>query len=358
MARAAVQLLEDFEALPGDVAALLQRAGAVDFQAGLGWWTNFVRHVDLGSSTARLAVWRDDGGVPVAMLPLCLQRGTVSALGNYYTTRWGPGWRDAGLDVAARTEILAALLKGVLRTAAPVHTLRFIALQAGSADETALHAALRRCGCAVFPFHSFHNWQLPVSTDWPSYLATRDGRLRTTLSRMGKRFAARGGRLELLQGGPSLEAGIAAYQRVYAASWKDPEPHPQFMPGLVRAAAASGQLRMGIAWLVDEPIAAQVWLQSGRRADIYKLAHDERHKDLSPGSLLTQLLMRQALEVDHVECVDYLSGDDAYKRLWMSEVHERRGLVAYPLNSMAGLAGAAKATLGDALRRLKRPVAP
>ena len=125
------------------------------------------------------------------------------------------------------------------------------------------------------------------------------------------------------------------------------------MPGLIRAAAATGQLRMGIAWLGDEPVASQVWLQSGTRADIYKLAHDERHKDLSPGSLLTQSLMRQAFEVDRVQLVDYLSGDDDYKRLWMSQVHERRGLVAYPLKSMAGLAGAAKAALGQALRGLK-----
>ena len=352
MAHGALQLLEDFEALPGDVQALLQRAGAADFQAGPGWWRNFVRSVDLGSAAPRLAVWRE-GGVPVAALPMCMQPGSVAALGNYYTTRWGPVWHDSGLAVTARTDILAALVSAVLKLAAPVHALRFIALEAGAADETALHQALRRCGCAVFPFHAFNNWQLPVTMDWPGYLATRDGRLRTTLARMGKRFAARGGRLELLQGGPRLEAAITAYERVYASSWKEPEPHPQFMPGLIRAAAATGQLRMGIAWLGDEPVASQVWLQSGTRADIYKLAHDERHKDLSPGSLLTQSLMRQAFEVDRVQLVDYLSGDDDYKRLWMSQVHERRGLVAYPLNSMAGLAGAAKAALGQALRGLK-----
>lgn len=352
MAHGKAQLLEDFEALPGDVQALLQQAGESDFQAGLGWWQNFVRHVGLEGAAPRLAVWRD-GGRALVVLPLCVQRGRIGALGNYYTTRWGPVWPDAGLATAARAEILSALLAAVLKAAAPVRVLRFIALEHGSADETAVHLALRRCGCAVFPFHAFDNWQLPVTTDWPAYLAAREGRLRTTLTRMGKRFAARGGRLELLQGGPRLHAAVAAYERVYAVSWKQAEPHPQFMPGLIRAAAASGQLRMGIAWLGDQPVAAQVWLRSGDRTDIYKLAHDERHKDLSPGSLLTQALMRQAFELDRVRVVDYLSGDDAYKRLWMSDVHQRRGLVAYPLNSMAGLAGAARATLGQALRRFK-----
>jgi hypothetical protein len=353
MVGAAVQVLDDFEALPADVQALLQDAGATDFQAGLAWWTNFVRHVELGDAKPQLRIWREEGR-PVAALPLLVQHGQIGALGNYYTTRWGPVWRDPGIDLAARTRILSALLG----TTAPSHTLRFMALAAGSLDETALQQALRRCGCAVFPFHGFTNWQLPVTVDWPAYLRSRDGRLRTTLARMGKRFAARGGRLELLQGGPGLEAAIAAYERVYAASWKQPEPHPRFMPGLIRAAAAGGQLRLGLAWLGNEPVAAQVWLLSGERTDIYKLAHDERHKDLSPGSLLTGMLMRHAFEVDRVQLVDYLSGDDGYKRLWMSQAHERRGLVAYRLNSMAGLAGATKAALGRAIRRIASPRAP
>jgi CelD/BcsL family acetyltransferase involved in cellulose biosynthesis len=132
------------------------------------------------------------------------------------------------------------------------------------------------------------------------------------------------------------------------------------MPGLIRAAARSGVLRLGVAWLGEVPVAAQVWMVAGGRADIYKLAHDEAHKETSPGSLLTAMLMRHAFEQDRVRVVDYLSGDDGYKRLWMSEVHERTGLVAHRLRTVRGLAGAAREAAGQWLRGLRRgaPTAP
>jgi hypothetical protein len=47
------------------------------------------------------------------------------------------------------------------------------------------------------------------------------------------------------------------------------------------------------------------------RAEIFKVAYDEAHKALSPGTLVTALVMEHVLEVDRVREVDYLTGDDA-----------------------------------------------
>jgi hypothetical protein len=348
-------LYGDWAALPADVQALLDAAGATDFQASAAWWTNFVQTVDLAGAVPQLRVWRE-GGRALAALPLLLHRpaGRVTALGNYYTTRYAP-LLASGVELDAAVAALRGILASLLRDEPGVHTLRFEPLEAGSLAETALHRALQQQGCAVFGFHAFRNWLLPVRSDWPTYLATRDGPLRTTLARMGKRFAARGGRLELVQGiSGRLEDGIQAYQTVYAGSWKEPEPHPQFMPGLIRAAARNGVLRLGIAWLGEVPVAAQVWMVAGGRADIYKLAHDERHKESSPGTLLTAMLMQHAFEQDRVALVDYLSGDDGYKRLWMSEVRQRTGLVAYRLGRPRGWLGAAREQAGRWLRA-RRP---
>ncbi len=349
----------DYSALPADVRALLDSAGHADFQSSAAWWLNFVQTVDVGAAVPRLHCWRADGRV-VALLPILLQRaaGQATALSNYYTTRYAP-LLASGIDIATASAALHGLLAALLRMEPHLHTLRFEPLQAGSLAEAALRRALQENGCAVFGFHAFQNWLLPVTTDWPTYLAARDGKLRTTLSRMAKRFAARGGRLELMQGETDrLEVGVQAYQTVYAASWKSAEPHPQFMPGLIRAAARSGVLRLGIAWLGDVPVAAQVWMVAGGRADIYKLAHDEAHKETSPGSLLTAMLMQHAFEQDRVSVVDYLSGDDGYKRLWMSEVHERTGLVAYRLRRPRGWLGAVREGAGRWLRALRsRPPA-
>jgi Acetyltransferase (GNAT) domain len=347
----------DARALPADARGLLEDAGRLDIQNAAAWYDNFVQHVDLAPARPEFHVWRPQGRARL-VLPLlrCGDR-TLRELGNYYTTRWAPVVA-AGQSDAQTAQGLDLILGSLLSRPGAVHTLQLGPLEAASADERLLQAALRRQGCAVFHVHAFQNWLLPVQTDWPAYLALRDGKLRTTLSRMSRRFVTRGGRLELLQGGPGLERAIAAYQTVYAASWKDPEPHPHFMPGLIRAAAASGQLRMALAWLGEEPVAAQVWMVAGGRADIYKLAHDERHKETSPGTLLTALLMQHVFEVDRVQWVDYLSGDDGYKRLWMTEVRERRRLLAFNLRTPRGLLLAAREAAARGVKAvLRRPAA-
>ena len=109
------------------------------------------------------------------------------------------------------------------------------------------------------------------------------------------------------------------------------------MPGLIRLCAAHGWLRLGVAWLGEKPIAAQVWIVANGKADIYKSAYDEAYKAYSPGTLLTAVLMQQALDVDKVTEVDYLIGDDPYKETWVSSRRERWGTVACNSRSLTGL---------------------
>jgi CelD/BcsL family acetyltransferase involved in cellulose biosynthesis len=154
------------------------------------------------------------------------------------------------------------------------------------------------------------------------------------------------------QVGPALEAALAGYQRVYAQSWKPPEPCPGFIPGLVALAAERGWLRLGVLWLNGEPLAAQLWLTGGGKANIYKLAYAKGMEKFSAGSVLTQALMQHAMDVDRVTEVDYLSGDDAYKADWMALRRERVGLEAFDLRRPAGLLAAAR-HVASSLRKLK-----
>lgn len=86
---------------------------------------------------------------------------------------------------------------------------------------------------------------------------------------------------------------------------------------------------MGVAWLADKPIAAQLWVVADGKANIFKLAYDSAFASLSPGTVLTAALMRHVIDTDRVREVDYLTGDDPYKRLWMSHRRELWGLAAY-----------------------------
>ncbi len=338
--------------LAPDALALLAQAEHAGVELGAAWYANFVASLPELGALAHFHVLRQAGRA-VAVLPVlaarhgqpAVPRGRVQSLANYYSALWAPA-----LDSALTPELLAELLRHVARWHAPVHSLHFAPMDPGSRAWSLMQDALRLAGWGRWDFLAFGNWYLQVSSDWAGYLAQRPGELRNTLRRSEKRLLKAGAQIEIVCGGERLAAALRAYEQVYAASWKQAEPHPGFMQELIRCCARQEWLRLGVVWLEGQPIAAQVWIVAHGKAAIYKLAYDEAFKALGSGTVLTARLMRHVLEIDGVAEVDYLMGDDPYKRHWMSHRRERRGLRAYNLHTVPGLVGAAREGLTTLLR--------
>ena len=125
------------------------------------------------------------------------------------------------------------------------------------------------------------------------------------------------------------------------------------MPGLIRACVERGWLRLGVAWLKDKPIAAQLWIVANGKASIYKLAYDQAFKGYAPGTLLTAKLTQHVMLQDGVGEIDYLIGDDSYKKTWMNQRRERWGLIAYDTRSFHGIVGIVWELTSRLARRLK-----
>lgn len=269
----------------------------------------------------------------------------LAALGNYYSCLYGP----VG-DVSALTPAQWAAAASALRALPGSAVLRLQPLDAQSAWLPAFEAGLRAAGYWTAREFAFGNWHHPVPAGgFEAYWAERPSALRHSVER-GQRRLGRAGdwRIHIVADGadPQLEEAIAAYDAVYARSWKGVEPCPGFMPGLMRTAAREGWLRLGVLWLNGEALAAQVWLVQGGKADIYKLAYVSGHEKLSVGSVLTAAMMRQVMDVDRVQEVDYLSGDDAYKADWMAQRRERIALLAFDRRHPRGWLQAVRHALG------------
>ena len=219
--------------------------------------------------------------------------------------------------------------------------------------------AFRNAGLLVQTYFCFGNWYLPVNhRNFVDYLNTRSSRLSKTAKRQRRILEATGRlRFELFSGTERLDDAIADYSAVYNSSWKVPEPYPNFITGLIRTCAERGWLRLGIAYLDGQPAAAQLWIVVDGQASIYKMAYDSRFARDSVGTVLSSLLMEHVIEVDKVEVVDYLSGDDSYKRDWMSHRRERWGIVAFNSHTPYGLLAAARHLGGRAARRALDAVA-
>jgi len=350
-AKKLVQGYADFSSMPDAVLALLDKADLPYAELAPGWFQNLQQTVFKQDPGVRYYV-AARGSAPVAILPVRLARygmvRRIEAFGNYYTSLYSPI-----LSAQATTQDIANVLQSASQEHGGAHELRFAPMDADAPAFAMTLAALRSMGWVSHKYFCFGNWFLRVDADWQTYLASRSGALRSTLKRKGKRFAAAGGTLEIVSSADHAQMALAAYQHVYARSWKQPEPHPDFIPGLVRWLAGCGWLRMGIARLNGQPIAAQLWVVSHGRANIFKLAYDEAFAHFASGTLLTAHLLQHVIDTDKVQEVDYLIGDDPYKQQWMNQRRERWGIVATAPFTPVGFALTAREWLGHLYRLLR-----
>lgn len=357
-AAATVEVFAHVRDLPADAQTLMGRAERHHVEFGVDWYANLIDAVFARepAQQVRILVLRQAGRV-LAVLPTVARKAgpdrEVGALSNFYTAIYAPAVEE-GVTARDLLPLTRALRQG--GDGAPAY--RFSPMDPASREFGLFRHALDLAGLKARSYFAFGNWYEPVRLNWADYLKERSGQVRNTIKRNAKKFAAEGGSLEIVRDGERLEAGIAAYHAVYSQSWKVPEPYPDFVPGLIRLCARRGWLRLGVAWVKDKPVAAQIWIVAHGRADIYKLAYDEVYKALAPGTLLTAALMEEALDVDGVQEIDYLIGDDPYKAAWMSQRRERFGLIAYDPLTPRGLIGLIRQMAGDGWRRLRAAAPP
>ncbi len=355
--------------MPSRYEPLLSRGADSSVFFSLAWYRNFARRIL--TPAERLRIYTVDGvaSPDTARAVLFMRhasRGspfaarTLSGLANYYTSLFGPVLDPRASDVQ---ETLDALAAAIARDEIRWDLIDLHPLAADLPAFALLAGALGRAGLIVQTYFCFGNWYLQVGgRSYAEYFGGLPSQLQNTVRRKRKQLEKPNRlRIVVCRDEAGLDEALRAYQQIYAVSWKVPEPFPDFVPSLCRTCAASGWLRLGVAYVDDQPAAAQIWIVNAGIAAINKLAYDERFAKLSTGSILTAHLMEQAIDVDKVREIDYLTGDDAYKRDWMSHRRERWGIVAFNPRTPRGLlaaawnlsARAAKRSF-DAIRGLRR----
>ena len=344
-----VQAFAALDPLPSEAEILLAASPGL-FSSGAWWRTVSAFAMPPGARPCFLIATH--GGRPAGLLPLRQDDadGALSSLTTPYTCLYAPL-----LSPDLPPAILVAVFRAFARFCHGQATLRLDALAEDWPALPALEQGARAAGFSAVRFAHFGNWHETVGgLGWTRYLASRPGALRETIRRRLRRAEQAGDTsFAVITGVPDLEAGIDAFEHVYARSWKQTEPFPCFNAALMRETAAAGLLRLGIWRIGGVPVAAQFWIVEAGTATVLKLAHDEAFQAHSPGTVLTALMLRRFFDEEQFTAIDLGRGDDAYKRRWARERRQRIGLVLVDPRRPAGLGFLARHALGrvrDALR--------
>lgn len=191
--------------------------------------------------------------------------------------------------------------------------------------------------------------RLPRAPD--EYLATRHGRLRSTVTRTAKRLDRAG--VTFRAADPDeIDASLDALHRLHDSRWGD---HSAFLGGWdqfarsMRAGNRAGDVRFGE--LVDPEgriVATELELRADRRLCFYQAGRVTDHELRGSGSVLKARIIESGIAEGFVE-FDLLRGDEPYKAEWADA---RRSLVH--VRSAVGPLARALVSGADVRRRRRR----
>jgi hypothetical protein len=341
-AQVEARTLDSLDALVRDAAGMLDRP----FQRGrfdrIDWLALTARYLwsaaPFATVTARL-------GPHALWLPLRdIGAGRGRSFASWYTLAFAP-IATPGCPADARATLLAAIAGQVSKH---FGALALWPLEPEVSAE--LRTAFRATGwIAIERVEAAHWVAYTKGLDFDAYWARRGSKLRNTVRRRAKNSPVE----VMIFDGFDPEAW-AAYETVYAGSWKPNEGSPAFVRAFAEQEGAAGTLRLGIALREGQPVAAQFWTVEHGVATIHKLAHLESERANSPGTLLSHAMFRHVLTHDRPDLIDYGNGDEGYKAEWMDERRTRYRLRLFNPYSLSGLAAGVAAAAQALLRRVRR----
>jgi hypothetical protein len=344
---------ETIGAMPPAARAVFGGVGTEHLFTSLPWFESFVS-AGLAKGAEPFFLILGDDETPWAILP-CERPLSGPASITGLTSFYSCDFRPVIAPETDRAAVACALGRAVSQEFSHHPVFGFDSLDIAEPTIKPFLAGLSRPGRALLRYAHFGRWWEDVSgTSFADYMAARGGALREVIRRKGAKLRRNGAILTMIGPGDNpdaVERGIADYEAVYAASWKEPEPFPDFQPTLMRNLAAAGWLRLALCHIGDKPIAAQLWVLVGGTATVLKLAHDRAFDRQSPGTVLTHFAIGRLMEAETVRTLDFGRGDDPYKSAWTTNRTPHIGVLSVSYTRRPGLI--LRHRLGAAVRALK-----
>lgn len=281
------------------------------------WFENLVETA-LEDDQSLLLVCVINGNDLLAILPLITRDNREwSSLCHLYSSLY-----TVLLTENDQQEILTCLCQGLKEL--PFDYLTLDPVADDDCNINSLQQTMETSGFSCYRNFHFYNWfHQTQGQTFTDYMADRPARVRNTIARK-KRKLEREHSVEIrLHIDSGVEQALANYHDIYKVSWKANEQYEGIVKGFTNRVSKTRWTRLAILYVNDKPVAAHLWYVVHRKASIFRLVYDQDWKQYSPGSILMSYLMEYVIDIDKVEEIDFLTGNDRYKQDWMSERRER-----------------------------------
>jgi CelD/BcsL family acetyltransferase involved in cellulose biosynthesis len=181
----------------------------------------------------------------------------------------------------------------------------------------------------------FYNWYTDgISYTSALYFKNRSRNLRASIKKNFKKAKDTGSlKFNILMNNNDLHKHIDLYFGVYQKSWKQREGlGPDFLSEWIKITSQRGWLRFGIVSLNDSPISAGFAVVCNRHVYLQKSSYDKNYSSFGPGSIWLSEMIKYAIDNDSVSEIDFLKGNEEYKKLWAEKIRERKGIYIFNNN--------------------------
>jgi hypothetical protein len=293
----------------------------------------------------------------VGVLPLCAQRMRVYKVPVRALAL--PAHPDLLLcDVAASEPLPIAGLDSALRGALARARIGWDVILFQKVREDSKAAALLAKRNLVIP-EGKSSW-FSCREGYEAIAANYASRLKKSLKQAGKRLRAEGG-IEILRtaAGNGIGAAFTEFLHVEASGWKAErgsaiEQVPDrrsFYEFLVQGDNGVWRPEINLLRLNGRTAAAQLCVRAGRALSVLKIGYDECHRELTPGNLLLDHLLKASCESADTDTVSLVT-DTA----WMADWRPRTAAVLTLMrfnHTPAGLAARALSHVGRLRNRIR-----
>jgi CelD/BcsL family acetyltransferase involved in cellulose biosynthesis len=321
------------------------------------WYDAYHRSLGAGKTSWVIAVVLR-GASPVGVLPLCIKR---TRLYNVPVRALAlPADPDLLLcDIAASDSLTAIGLVGALRTALG---------RAGIAWDVILFQSVRADSKAAAVLDGHHVLIPEGKSSWFScregydaIAANYSSRLRKSLKHAQKRLRAGDGLEIQTTAGDGIGAAFAQFLEVEASGWKAERgsaiaqvpSRRAFYELLVQGGNGVWRPEINLLRVNGRTAAAQLCVRAGRALSVLKIGYDESQRELTPGNLLLDHLLRMSCETGDTDTVSLVTDMS-----WMADWGTRKAAVLTLMrfnHTAAGLAARALSHAGRLRNRLKNP---